>query len=61
MSKFTFQIDNEKWNEYLKELGAPSLPRDLNISIVVEAETKEAALEDLNCIINRSTLNYVEE
>jgi hypothetical protein len=61
LSKYTFKLDNEKWNEHLKEIDAPALPRDLNIVIVVEAETQEAAINDLGCIINRSTLDYVAE
>lgn len=61
MSKYTFKLDNAKWNEHLKELDVPSLTRDLNIVIVIEAETKEAAINDLGCIINRDTFEYVTE
>ncbi len=60
MSKYTFKLDNEKWNTYLKEIDVPPLSRDLNIVIVVEAETKEAAINDLGCVINRDTLDYVD-
>lgn len=60
MPSYTFKLDNEKWNEYLKTLDVPALSRDLKISVVVEAETKEAAIDDLGCIINRDTLDYVD-